>query len=250
MEFDIAGKTAIVTGASRGLGAATTLALSTQGVRVLAVARSERDLARIVDKCPNPVTPIVCDLKDLAMVKSLPSIAIDETGRLDIVVNNAGIVPRGPFVHSTEQQMTEAFAVNVFAPMTLARAAGELFVEQRHGTVINIASIFGLRGATEAVIYSATKAAIIRMSESLSAEWAPLGIHVNTIAPGAFATDAQPFELDDTASLIRRTARIPAGRLGDPAEIGSMVVFLCSQMGDFIHGSTIVLDGGEHSRVF
>lgn len=248
MELGLDGRVALVTGATRGLGAAIALALSREGVRVLATGRDPHRLEELAARCPSPVVTVACDLHDAATAQTLPAQAVDAFGSLDIVVNNAGIVPRGAFLDTTPHDLSEMFAVNVFAPFAIIRAAGRILIPQGRGCVVNIASTAGLIGAPGLVAYSATKAAMVRMTESLAVEWADTGVRVNAIAPGAFATEAQPYDLSDEASRSRRSARIPAGRLGDPAEVAALVAYLCSDHSEFILGSTFVIDGGETAR--
>ncbi len=166
-----------------------------------------------------------------------------------MVVNNAGIAPAGKFIDQDWKRWNETLAVNVTAPAVLAQAAGRVFIEQRSGKVINVASTSGLRGKPILVSYSASKAALIRMTEALAAEWAPFGIQVNSIAPGAFTTDAQEAVTSDPDLLARRVRKIPAGRMADPVEFGPIVTFLASSASNFVTGATFVIDGGEVSKL-
>lgn len=235
----------MVTGASRGLGSAIVEKLSAEGVQVVAVARSGGDLEALAAGCPGEVIPLVCDLSDVDAAETIPDLALEQFGRLDIIVNNAGVVTRGSLVDQGGAGLLSAFAVNLFAPMAIIRGAAPIFLAAGRGNIINIASNGGLTGVPRLAAYCGSKAALIRMTESLADEWGRSGIRVNAIAPGAFATDAQPFDLSDTAAVARRTTRIPVGRLGAPDEVASLTAFLCSDISGFIHGSTVVIDGGE-----
>jgi 2-deoxy-D-gluconate 3-dehydrogenase len=246
VDLDLEGRVAIVTGASRGLGAAITRTLSAEGVRVIAVARSGAALDALAADCPGEVVPLVCDLADLEATEAVPARAVERFGSLDILINNAGVATRGTLVEQGADGLQSVFAVNLFAPMALIRGAAPIFLAAARGVIINIASNGGLTGVPRLAAYCGSKAALIRMTESLAGEWGPSGIRVNAIAPGAFATDAQPFNLADSAAVSRRIARIPLGRLGAPGEVASLTAYLCSDLSGFIQGATIVVDGGEH----
>lgn len=249
MDLGLEGKVAIVTGASRGLGRATVLALVAEGARVLGVARSTNALATLQEECGDAVAVAICDMLDLGQVAALPAQAIAAFGRLDVVVNNAGLAPAGAFADQDDALWQEVFSVNVFAPVALARAAGVHFLAQGSGKVVNIASTSGILGKPTLVAYSSSKGAMLQMTKALAAEWAHYGVQVNAIAPGAYATDAQAAVLESDTVLERRLRKIPAGRMGEPAEIGPLVCLLASPASDFITGSVYVADGGESSKL-
>jgi 2-deoxy-D-gluconate 3-dehydrogenase len=249
VDLGLEGNVAIVTGASRGLGRAAAAALVAEGVRVLAVARDQSSLEVLAQAHPDRLLAAPCDMRDLQAVQALAELARERFGRLDVVVNNAGIAPAGKFIDQDWQRWNETLAVNVTAPAVLAQAAGRIFIEQRSGKVINVASTSGLRGKPILVSYSASKAALIRLTEALAAEWAPFGIQVNAIAPGAFATDAQEAVTSDPDMLARRIRKIPAGRMADPVEFGPIVTFLASPASNFVTGATFVIDGGEVNKL-
>ena len=249
MDLGLQDKVAIVTGASRGLGWAAAAALVDEGVRVVAVARDRSSLQALAEAHPGRVLAAPCDMRDVDAVHALAELARERFGRLDVVVNNAGIAPAGKFIDQDWKRWNETLAVNVTAPAVLAQAAGAVFIEQRSGKVINVASTSGLRGKPILVSYSASKAALIRMTEALAAEWAPFGIQVNAIAPGAFTTDAQAAVTSDPDMLARRVRKIPAGRMADPVEFGPIVAFLASPASNFVTGATFVIDGGEVNKL-
>jgi 2-dehydro-3-deoxy-D-gluconate 5-dehydrogenase len=249
VDLGLEGKVAIVTGASRGLGRAAATALVAEGMSVLAVARDESSLLQLATEHPGRVLAAACDVRDLDAVRGLADLAVERLGRLDVVVNNAGIAPASAFIDQDWERWNEVLAVNVTAPAALAQAAGRVFIDQGSGKVINVASTSGLRGKPILVAYSASKAALIRFTEALAAEWAPHGIQVNAIAPGAFTTDAQEAVTSDPELLARRVRKIPARRMGDPVEFGPIVTFLASPASDFVTGATFVIDGGEVSKL-
>ena len=249
IDFELEGKIAIVTGASRGLGRAAATALIEQGVRVLAVARSLDDLQELESLAPENVHARQCDLHDTEDVAKLPVEAIDAFGRLDIVVNNAGIAPAGRFLEQAESVWDDVMAVNVKAPAVLTRAAGKHMVGQGSGKIINIASTSGILGKAMLVAYSASKGALVQFTKALSAEWAGKGVQVNAIAPGAFATDAQRAVLDSPEILERRLRKIPVKRMGESEEIGPLICYLASAKSDFVTGAVFVIDGGESCKL-
>jgi 2-deoxy-D-gluconate 3-dehydrogenase len=249
IDLQLEGQVAIVTGASRGLGQAAVLALVEQGVRVLAVARSLDELTKLETSAPDHIRARQCDMKDAADVAKLPAEAIEAFGRLDIVVNNAGIAPAGFFLEQDDRVWDDVMAVNLKAPATLARAAGQHLVAQGSGKIINIASTSGILGKAMLVAYSSSKGALIQFTKALAAEWANKGVQVNAIAPGAFETDAQRLVLDSPDILKRRLGKIPARRMGEVGEIGPLICYLASDRSNFVTGSVFVIDGGESCKL-
>jgi 2-deoxy-D-gluconate 3-dehydrogenase len=216
---------------------------------VLAVARSTAELEELATVSPSQIRGMRCDMQDAAAVHALPEAAIGAFGRLDIVVNNAGIAPAGAFAELSDETWQRVFAINVTAPAQLTRAAGRYLLRQGRGKIINVASTSGILGKATLVAYSASKGALIQFTKALAAEWAAQGVQVNAIAPGAFATDAQRAVLESPELLARRTRKIPARRMGRTEEIGELVCYLASPRSDFVTGSVFVIDGGESSRL-
>lgn len=246
MDLDLADKVVIVTGASRGLGEAIVKDLVDEGASVVAAARSESALKAISDYSPGKIAVCVADMENRNEVQGLVNFAVETYGSLSAVVNNAGIAPAGKFVDTDIEIMEKTFAVNVFAPAILAREAARYFIESGvEGSIVNIASTSGLKGKALLVGYSASKGAMMRLTEALAAEWARYGIRVNTVAPGAFVTDAQSAVLEDEQTLNARLRKIPLRRMGEPSEIGALVSYLVSSKSGFVTGSCFVADGGE-----
>lgn len=249
MDMRLTDKVAIVTGASKGLGSAVARAFVEEGMKVVAAARGDGAHVDLAREHPDAVLPVACDMADADQVAGLVTHALSSFGRLDVIVNNAGIAPAGGFVEMPLSTWSEVFAVNLMAPVALARAAGTIFLDQRRGKVINVASTSGLRGKPTLAAYSSSKGAMLRFTEALSGEWAAFNVQVNAIAPGAFATDAQRAVLESPEVLTRRLKKIPSGRMGSIEEIGALACYLASPLSDFVTGATYVIDGGESAKL-
>lgn len=249
MDLGLSDRVAIVTGASRGLGRAMALALAAEGCRVLGVARSGTELEQLRAQAPQLIAVAECDMLERAAVAALPGRAIDAFGRLDVVVNNAGVAPAASFLEEGLDAWDRTFEVNVTAPAILARAAGEHLLGQGSGKIVNVISTAGLRGKPQLAAYAASKAALAQLTRVLAAEWAKDGVQVNAVAPGAFETAAQEAVLSAPDLRHRRTRRIPAKRIALPAEIGPVVCLLASPLSDFMTGSVLVIDGGEEAKL-
>lgn len=249
MDFKLEGQVAIVTGASRGLGRAMVVALAEQGMKVVAVARSMDELQKLQATAPDQIKAIQCDMMDKDAVAKLPDMAVDSFGRLDVVINNAGIAPAGKFIDQDQDEWERVMTVNVTAPAILSREAMKHMVKRGSGKIINIASTSGILGKAMLVSYSSSKGALLQFTKALSAEVAKLGIQVNAIAPGAFATDAQSAVLESPELLKRRVGKIAARRMGDCDEIGPLVCYLASEVSNFATGGVFVLDGGESCKL-
>lgn len=250
MDLRVDGHVAIVTGASRGLGAAIVRSLVAEGMSVVAAARSVDALQALADQAPDHVEAVGCDMLDRDAVAGLVPAALDRFGRLDAVVNNAGIAPAGRLVDTDLAVMEETLAVNLLAPAALAKAAAQHWIDaDKAGAVVNVASTSGLKGKALLAGYSASKGALLRLTEALATEWARHHIKVNAIAPGAFETDAQAAVLGDDAMMDARLRKIPARRMGAPDEIGPLTAYLVSPLSDFATGACFVIDGGEVSKL-
>jgi 2-dehydro-3-deoxy-D-gluconate 5-dehydrogenase len=249
MDFKIKGRVAIVTGASRGLGKATTQALAREGVKVLAAARSIGELEELASEWRGQVVAQECDMADVGQAVRLVDRALEAFGHLDIVVNNAGIGIKGSFLEQEHIVWEQIMAINLTAPALLSRAAGRHFEKQRSGKIINIASTVSVRGKENLVAYCVSKGALLQFTRALAVEWASLGIQVNAIGPGAFATNAQRAVLESPRILEKRLGEIPSGRMGRPEEIGPLVCYLASSLSDFVTGALYLIDGGETARL-
>lgn len=249
MDLQLRDNVVLVTGASRGLGAAIAIELAAEGALVLATARSKHSLEDVAAKGEGRISTVEADMRDEEVVKSLVDTVIARHGRIDGLINNAGIAPAGKFVEQDPGVWSETMAVNVIAPMLLAQAAGRHMIAQGGGRIVNVASTTGLRGKPHLVGYSTSKGAVVRMTEALAAEWAAKNVQVNCIAPGAFRTDAQRAVLESPDLLRRRIAKIPAGRMADPSELVPLACLLISPLSSFTTGATFVVDGGESGKL-
>ena len=249
MDLQLRDSVVLVTGASRGLGAAMALALAREGAHVVAAARSVDGLAEVAARGDGRISAIEADMRDDASVAALVPEVIARHGRIDGLINNAGIAPAGAFLTQDPAIWRDAMTVNVLAPMMLAQAAGAHMIEQGGGRILNVASTTGVRGKPYLVGYSTSKGAVVRMTEALAAEWAASNVQVNCIAPGAFVTDAQKAVTDSPDLLARRIARIPAGRMADPDELVPLACLLVSPLSSFTTGAVFVVDGGEAGKL-
>ena len=240
--FDLAGTTALVTGATGGLGGAIARALHAQGARV-ALSGTRRDAldalaAELGGDCP--VLP--CDLGDRAQVEALAGAAEAALGSLDILVNNAGITRDGLAVRMKDEDWDKVLQVNLTSGFALARAALRGMMKRRRGRIIGITSVVGVTGNAGQSNYAAAKAGMIGMSKALAAEVASRGITVNCIAPGFIESP-----MTDALNEKQRTsilASVPAGRLGLGDEIAAAVVFLASREAGYVTGQTLHVNGG------
>ncbi len=250
--FDLTGMTALVTGASGGIGSAIARALSAQGAR-LALSGSNADkLAAFAAGLPGATSPsvnadghvtLVCDLGDAAQVDALVGRAVEALGgKLDILVNNAGVTRDNLAMRMKDDEWSDVIRINLEAAFRLSRAACRPMMKARFGRIISITSVVGVTGNPGQVNYAASKAGIIGMSKALAQELASRGITVNCVAPGFIAsamTDALP-----AAQKEALNARIPAGAMGTGADIGAAVAYLASREAGYVTGQTLHVNGG------
>ena len=246
--MSLAGRVAVVTGASRGLGRAIALALAEAGADVALAARAKRDLedtGALVQRAGRRALVAPTDVARYAEVEALMGRAVRELGRLDIVVNNAGVAKVAPLAEMTPDDWRFMVDANLTGVFNGCRAAAPHLIAQKSGKVINVASVLGQVGLPGYTIYAATKGGVIALTRALGVEWARHGIQVNAIAPGWFATDMTDPAFSDPRINERLTRDIPMRRIGRPEEIGPLAVYLASQASAFMTGQTIFLDGGH-----
>lgn len=249
MDLQLRDQVILVTGASRGLGAEMALALAREGAHVVAAARSVDSLEAVAAQGGGRISIVEADMSDDASIKAVVPEVIARHGRIDGLINNAGIAPAGKFVSQDPEIWRQAMQVNVIAPMLLAQAAGAHMIAQGSGRIVNVASTTGVRGKPFLVPYSTSKGAVVRFTEALAAEWAPKNVQVNCIAPGAFRTEAQKAVTESDELLAKRIAKIPAGRMADPSELVPLACLLVSPLSSFTTGAIFVVDGGESGKL-
>jgi NAD(P)-dependent dehydrogenase (short-subunit alcohol dehydrogenase family) len=233
----LTGKVAVVTGASRGLGRA---------MAVAARARPElEETAHLVEACGARALALTTDVASYASVESLMAQTVSTLGRLDVVINNAGIARVAPLAEASLDDWQTIVDVNLSGVFHGCRAAAPYLIRQRGGKVINLASVLAAVGLPGYTMYAATKGGIIAFTRALGVEWARHNVQVNAIAPGWFVTEMNEAAFADPKIHDRLTRDIPARRTGRLEEIGPLAVYLASSGSDFMTGQTIFLDGGH-----
>lgn len=245
--FDLTGRVALVTGAARGLGAACAVALAEAGCHVVLGLRDEdsgHDVAHAITALGRDVLRVGLDVTRTAQIEHAVEQAQARFGRIDILLNNAGIGPPNPASVVTEADFDHTVAVNLKGTFFVSQAVGRLMIEQGHGRIINMASQAGLVALPTESVYCMTKAGIVHLTKCLAIEWAKHGITVNAVAPTFIRTPGTEKWLEDDAFKASVLERIPVGRVGEPADVAGAVVFLASPAAALVNGTTLVVDGG------
>jgi 2-dehydro-3-deoxy-D-gluconate 5-dehydrogenase len=250
--FKLVGKVALVTGASRGLGAAMACALASAGADIAlhsnehpAQATAER-IAAIDGRRTELLT---ADLSNRVAADKLVGDTIAAFGRIDILVNNAGIIRRRPAAQHTDDEWDVVIEVNLSNAFRMCRAVGRHLLEREQpGKIINVASLLSFQGGVTVPGYAAAKGGLMQLTKALANEWASHGINVNAIAPGYMQTDNTRALQEDPQRNRQITERIPAGRWGTPDDLGGAAIFLASNASDYVHGHVLVVDGGWMGR--
>jgi 3-oxoacyl-[acyl-carrier protein] reductase len=240
--FDLTGKTALVTGASGGIGGAIARAFHRQGATVALSGTRREALDTIAAELKERAHVLPCNLADKAAVEALVPEAEAAMGKLDILVANAGITRDNLFVQLKDEDWDEVVAVNLSATFRLARAAVRGMMRRRFGRVIGITSVVGVTGNPGQVNYTATKAGMIGMMKSIAAEYAKRNVTANSIAPGFIASPMTDKLNDKQKEAI--LGRVPAGKLGTGADVAAAAVFLASDEAAYVTGQTIHVNGG------
>ena len=240
--FDLTGKSALVTGASGGIGGAIAKALHAQGATVGLSGTRTEPLEALASELGARAHVLPCNLGDKDAVEALPKEAAAAMGSLDILVNNAGITRDNLFMRMSDEEWTDVLDVNLTSTMRLCRGALRGMMKARWGRIVNISSVVGATGNPGQGNYAASKAGMVGMSKSLAAEVASRGVTVNCVAPG-FITTAMTDKLTDDQKAKIMTA-IPAGRMGEAEEIGAATLYLASPEAAYVTGQTLHVNGG------
>ncbi|HCT75606.1 MAG TPA: 2-deoxy-D-gluconate 3-dehydrogenase [Micromonosporaceae bacterium] len=244
--FSLKGRTALVTGARSGIGAAIAIALAEAGADLFLHGHHDDldDTASAVAAHGRSVSIVVADL---ASPDAAAELARAHT-EVDILVNNAGIIRRGPATEVTLDSWWDVFAVNLDSVFAMTQVIGRAMVARRQGKIISIASLLSFQGGLNVSAYAASKHAIAGLTKALSNEWAAHNVQVNAIAPGYIGTDNTAVLQTDPVREPQITQRIPAARWGTPADIAGAAVFLAAPASDYVNGHVLVVDGGWLGR--
>jgi NAD(P)-dependent dehydrogenase (short-subunit alcohol dehydrogenase family) len=250
--FDLEGRTALITGAARGLGRATALAMAHAGADIalgLRVAGSADDLAHEIEKLGRRALPVAMDVRDLGQIRSAVDATVAHFGRLDILVNNAALAPANPAEAVTEEDFDLQIDINVKGVFFASQAAGRVMIGQGYGRIVTMSSQAGFVALPTESVYCMTKAAVSHLTRCLAVEWGRHGITVNAVAPTFIRTPGTEPDLADPAFRADVTERIAAlHRIGEPADVTGAVIFLASPAAALITGTTLLVDGGWTAR--
>jgi NAD(P)-dependent dehydrogenase (short-subunit alcohol dehydrogenase family) len=245
--FDLSGRVAIVTGGGSGIGRQMAQGLAEAGAELVLCARKVERCEEAAAEMPTRALAVQCDVTDPESVEAMVTRTVDELGRVDVLVNNAGTVWGAAPEDIPLKGWQKVVDVNLTGVFLCAQAAGRRMIERGEGgRIVNVASVAGLHGAPAEVVnalpYHATKGGVIALTRDLAWKWARHGINVNAIAPGWFPSDMANFVIESHPELARR---IPLGRFGGPEDLKGVVVFLASRASDYVTGHTLVVDGGQ-----
>jgi gluconate 5-dehydrogenase len=245
--FDLAGRVALVTGAYRGLGFSIARGLAQAGATVILNGRKPEELAKAAKTLTDAklkADVAVFDITDRDAVHAGVDAAIARHGGIDILVNNAGIQRRAPLVDFSQKEWDEVIATNLTAPFVVSQAVLPGMIAKKRGKIIHIASLMSELARPTVVPYTAAKGGVRQLTRGMAVELAPMGIQVNAIAPGYFATEMNRALIDNTEFNAWVCKRTPAGRWGQPDELAGLAVFLASGASDYMTGQMLVMDGG------
>ena len=249
--FALAERRALVTGASRGLGRAMAVALAEAGADVVCASSRRGGAAETADAIRalgRTAWEVDADVADRDALSAMADEAERQAGRIDILVNNAGTIRRHPAAEYPMDAWDAVIRTNLDSAWLLSQKLGRKMIERGSGKIINIASLLSFSGGITVPAYTASKHAVAGLTKALANEWGRHGVQVNAIAPGYFRTDNTQRLQDDPVRSQEIGSRIPAGRWGDPPDIGGPVVFLASTASDYVNGHVLVVDGGWMAR--
>ena len=248
--FNLDGKVAIVTGASRGLGQQMCAALAYAGANIVGVSQgSMSETQKLVEKENKKFIEVKADLTSVEKIDEIINTAITNFGSIDILVNNAGMIRREDAINYSEKDWDDTINLNLRTLFFLSQAVSKQFIKQNSGgKIINIASMLSFQGGIRVPAYTASKSAVMGLTKALANELAKYNINVNAIAPGYMATDNTAQLRDDEKRSKEILDRIPAGRWGTPNDLSGSVIFLSSKASDYVNGHTLAVDGGWLAR--
>ncbi|WP_431921567.1 SDR family NAD(P)-dependent oxidoreductase [Micromonospora wenchangensis] len=244
MSGRLAGRTALITGAGRGFGRAIAEAFLDEGATV-ALHHHRSPVTDLTDRFPDRASALRADLTDPGATRQLAADALAALGSVEILVNNAGVMAVGAFAESTEEQWATDIGLNIWAPLRVTHALLPSMTAQGHGKIINISSQLALRPWDRGAVYAGTKGFLLSWTKSLAAEAGPHGVTVNAIGPGSIVTDMNKDIFPDSAAEQAKAAELPLRRLGTPADVAGVAVFLASAAGDFMTGQMLGINGGS-----
>jgi 2-deoxy-D-gluconate 3-dehydrogenase len=248
--FELRGKNALVTGSSRGLGAAIAVALAEAGANVAIHGRTSdpNGICERVRQMGRKSVFVAGDVSDAEACVRIMEETTDGLGTLHILVNNAGMIRRSPASEMAESEWSEVIAVNLTSVFRLCQLAGREMLKKGAGKIVNIASLLSFQGGILAPSYAAAKGGVAQLTKALANEWASKGINVNGVAPGYMATENTVALRNDPVRSRQILERIPSGRWGEPCDVAGAAVFLCSPASNYVHGHVLVVDGGWLAR--
>lgn len=245
--FDLTGKTAIVTGATKGLGYGMSMALAQAGADIVVVSRTASDCEKVaaeIEGMGRKALALPADMTKFDTLGGLVDTVVEKMGKVDILVNNAGVGITKPALDITEDEWDKVVDLNLKGVFFLAQAVGRQMKKQNSGKIINISSAYGVVADANVTPYISSKAAVIMMTKALAVEWARYNIQVNSVCPGYVITSMNEKEFSDPKVRDHFVKKIPQRRLGEIEDLGGVVVYLASKASDYVTGSNIIVDGG------